>query len=51
MRLRPISCLKNMFRTTEINLRYYGLDPRIFKAICHVLVENNMVEILDLRVN
>ncbi|XP_033217866.1 leucine-rich repeat-containing protein 74B-like isoform X2 [Belonocnema kinseyi] len=51
MKLRPISCLKDMFRTTEINLGYYGFDPRIFKAICHVLVENNTVEILELRDN
>ena len=51
MGLRPINCLKDMFKKSKIDLGYYGFDPRIFRAICEALFENSSVENLDIKVN
>lgn len=48
--LKPIGSLKDMFLTDQLNLRYYGLESPVMKAICEALVDNTFVRKLDLKV-
>lgn len=48
--LRPIGSLKDMLVTDQLNLRYYGLESPIMKAICEALTDNSFVRKLDLKV-
>ncbi|XP_039303887.1 uncharacterized protein LOC105195831 [Solenopsis invicta] len=49
--LKPIGSLKDMFLTDQLNLRYYGLESPVMKAICEALVDNTFVRKLDLKDN
>ena len=48
--VRPIASVKHMLQTDKLNLRYYGIDPRILRAICEALHDNTSVQAVDLRV-
>ena len=43
MGLRPIFKMKEMLRSEKIDLKYYGIDPRIVKPLCDVLEKNTYV--------
>lgn len=49
-RLRPIASLRDMFLSDQLNLRYYGVQPLVFKVICDALVDNTFVQKIDLKV-
>ncbi|XP_036145408.1 leucine-rich repeat-containing protein 74B [Monomorium pharaonis] len=49
--LRPIGLLKDMLLTDQLNLRYYGLESPVMKAICEALADNTFVRKLDLKDN
>ncbi|XP_046836144.1 leucine-rich repeat-containing protein 74B-like [Vespa crabro] len=49
--LKVIHTINDMLQTECINLRYYGIDPRIVEIICHVLKNNDSVHTIDLTDN
>ncbi|KYN01950.1 hypothetical protein ALC62_07253 [Cyphomyrmex costatus] len=49
--LRSIGSLKDMLLTDQLNLRYYGLNSPVMKAICEALADNTFVRKLDLKDN
>ncbi|XP_024937881.1 uncharacterized protein LOC107264886 [Cephus cinctus] len=51
MQLKLIQCMLEMLRTDKINLRYYGVDAKTLKAICHSIRNNTSVQALDLKDN
>lgn len=51
MGLRPINSVKEMLRTDTLNLRYYGLDPRVVRPICEAIHNNTFVQTIDLTVS
>lgn len=48
--LRSIGSLKDMLTTDEVNLRYYGVESRVMRAICEALANNIFVQRIDLKV-
>lgn len=48
--IRSIASLKDMLLTDQIDLRYYGLESQVMKAICEALTDNTYVQKMDLRV-
>ncbi|XP_034935815.1 leucine-rich repeat-containing protein 74B-like [Chelonus insularis] len=51
MKIKSIQRILPMFRTDELNLRYYNLDCRIMKVICEALLNNPFIKKIDLTDN
>lgn len=48
--IRPIASLKNLLITDQIDLRYYGLESQVMKAICEALTDNTYIRSVDFKV-
>lgn len=48
--LRPISSLGKMLLNEQLNLRHYGLELSVIRAICEALADNPFVQTVDLTV-
>lgn len=48
--LRPIESMKEMLQTDTLNLRYYGIDPRIVQVIVEAIDKNTSIQNIDLTV-
>lgn len=48
--LRPISSLGKMLLNDQLNLRHYGLESAVIRAICEALADNTYVQTVDLKV-
>lgn len=48
--LRPISSLRKMLVNDQVNLRHYGLESSVIRAICEALTDNTYVQTVDLKV-
>lgn len=51
MKLKSIEQIPEMLRSNKIDLKYYGVNPRIIRAICEATFNNTTVKTLDLEVN
>ncbi|XP_072745692.1 uncharacterized protein [Anoplolepis gracilipes] len=49
--LRSIGSLKDMLLSDQVNLRHYGLESSVIKAICEALMDNTYVRIVDFKGN
>ncbi|KMQ89701.1 leucine-rich repeat-containing protein [Lasius niger] len=47
--LRPIGSLRNMLVSDQVNLRHYGLESSVIRAICEALADNTYVRTVDLK--
>lgn len=50
LKIKAIAKMREMLRSDEINLKFYGIDPRIVQAISEALELNTYVKRLDLEV-
>ncbi|XP_053985512.1 leucine-rich repeat-containing protein 74B-like [Hylaeus volcanicus] len=50
-KIQPIKSLDDMLLSSEINLQYYGVDPRIIRPLCEALMENTTVQTINLTEN
>lgn len=48
--MRPIRSLRHMLVNDQVNLRHYGLESPVIRAICEALAENINVRTVDLKV-
>lgn len=51
LNLPPIRQIPYFLKTYEINLNFYGLDPRTMKIICEALNSNTTVKVLNFQVS
>ncbi|XP_011310062.1 uncharacterized protein [Fopius arisanus] len=51
MKLRPIQRLQEMLKTDEVNLGFYGLDPRIIRPLSDAITNNTSVQTINLQEN
>ncbi|XP_015117623.1 RAN GTPase-activating protein 1-like [Diachasma alloeum] len=51
MKLRPIKKVCEMLKTDEIDLGFYGIDPRIVRALSDAITNNTSVQTLNLQEN
>ncbi|XP_012216535.2 leucine-rich repeat-containing protein 74A-like isoform X2 [Linepithema humile] len=49
--IRSIASLKDLLITDQIDLRYYGLESQVMRAICEALMDNTYVRKVDLKDN
>ncbi|XP_063976488.1 leucine-rich repeat-containing protein AAC1 [Diachasmimorpha longicaudata] len=51
MKLRPIKRVCEMLKSDEVDLGFYGIDPRIVRALSDALTNNTSVQTLNLQEN